>query len=826
MIKLVFLLLFFVFSNAFSDATYWVNKVNNPPTSYATIQQAIDAIPNNLSGQGVQTVQIDSGLYSESLLIDGFSNASTNNYIVFKPTPGHLHQGRHTKGVRVSGTSNPMVDIWTPYTRFQDMVFIQSGTATSSTLQARDAANGSLFERLIIVRNGNGFIFINNAPASVTLRTSVLISNFSGAGTFNCVAIDAGSTVDNITVWTDGDRNGSSGCANGVGIGGTSKITNSVVFGPGASFSYTSSNTNSNYNFSRDNTAPGANSLKNFGSDTLHLADTVNWNLMIGDSSKSILTDAGLDKSAEFSVDLDSTCFGTKYSIGAHDPNTETNCNAKTVTVDRPKEGKVFQRNGSNNCTKYIMSGTYEGTPDSIQWKAQGSWNKMRNVALGAFRDTVTVDTGAWTLYIRQKPDTTVYDSVLRTGCGENIGLFGESNVRLANPDTVTRVRSGTNAFVGGCDVGFLWKTPWGGYDSTANGTGRWQMRFADKLTDQLKVPVGIYDFAQYDCSMIMDHSSGPVLGKSDWEVGGRCFTAAMNVKRNCELDSIGSIMFYGGEADAYRTESEGYNLDTLFKSYIRNGLSWRDSLGTTAKITLNQIGPWHSMITYAGNENGLDTIRWGGIKLLESDTNIALGRLFVAGTTLYDMNVANNGGDSIHFGYSNTRLGRAELDTVSARMFRVWMGNYRGGENAHPPYIKAGQVLNSTTVELTTYVGAGKLKTKNGINKNAFVLVDSVGTITLDSVKIKTDTTLWVYTNRAIQDDTLTMSFASKNTGVGVDLTDSSSYGPDANMALEPCLNYKIKIGQKNTNSCFVANQASSGNRFFNWLRKIFRRR
>ena len=101
----MFILFFLFFSiNLFADATYIVNGVNNPPTSYATIQAAIDAIPNNLSGQGVQTVQIDSGLYSESLLIDGFSNASASNYVFLRAKPGHLHGGRHNKGVRVSGT--------------------------------------------------------------------------------------------------------------------------------------------------------------------------------------------------------------------------------------------------------------------------------------------------------------------------------------------------------------------------------------------------------------------------------------------------------------------------------------------------------------------------------------------------------------------------------------------------------------------------------------------------------------------------------------------------------------------------------------------------
>lgn len=815
----MFILFFLFFSiNLFADATYIVNGVNNPPTSYATIQAAIDAIPNNLSGQGVQTVQIDSGLYSESLLIDGFSNASASDYVFLRAKPGHLHGGRHNKGVRVSGTGNPMVDIWTSYTRIQDIVFIQSGSATSSTVQARSGVVGALFERLIIVRNGDGFIFINNTPGDVTLRSSILISNYSGAGGFWCVSVDGSSVIDNTTMWTDGDRNGSSGCAIGVALLGSTIARNVVVFGPGQNFGNASSGA-SNYNFSRDNTAPGANSFKNLPSDTLHFVDTTNWDLHIGDSSKSILTDAGVNRSASFNIDVDSTCFGSGWSMGAHDPNTETNCNPSTVSIIKPFEGKVFQRNASNNCTKYIMSGTYEGTPDSLQYKAQGNWIKIDNVSGGSFIDTVTVDTGSWALKIRQKPDTSAIDSVALTGCGEVVALLGESNITEGGAQNFRSSVQSTGAFTSVCNrANRFYRSPVGDL-LTGSGTGKVRQKFGDLLTSNLKVPVSFLEFAGYDCSMITNNSG--IGGRpADWHKGGRCFDTAMVMIRACEVDTVGSLVFYGGEESA----NKGYTIDSVFKAYAKASRAWADSFRTTSKIMLNQIGPYLQILNDAPDSNGIDSIRWGGIKLIVSDTNLALSNKYSAGATLYDINPGDFSGDSIHFGYADNSQGRAELDTVASRIYRLWVNIFRGDGLDHPPYVKRGSIVNDSVLQLTIF-RKNKIKTKNGIKSSSFEAFSSGSKIYIDSVRITNDSTIRVYLSDPISSDTAYFSLASKNLGVQIDLTDSSELGDNYNLPVEPCLRYRLIRGQTNNTSCFMA-QTETQNRFFRWLRNIFKRR
>ena len=62
--------------------------------TYSTIQAAIDAIPGDLSGQGVQTVEVYSkapdNTYFENVdIITGFSNADSNNHIHIKAMVSH-----------------------------------------------------------------------------------------------------------------------------------------------------------------------------------------------------------------------------------------------------------------------------------------------------------------------------------------------------------------------------------------------------------------------------------------------------------------------------------------------------------------------------------------------------------------------------------------------------------------------------------------------------------------------------------------------------------------------------------------------------------------
>ena len=63
--------------------------------TYSTIQAAIDAIPGDLSGQGVQTVEVyaKAAGYAETLdVLTGFSNASAADYIHIKSMVSHAGQ--------------------------------------------------------------------------------------------------------------------------------------------------------------------------------------------------------------------------------------------------------------------------------------------------------------------------------------------------------------------------------------------------------------------------------------------------------------------------------------------------------------------------------------------------------------------------------------------------------------------------------------------------------------------------------------------------------------------------------------------------------------
>lgn len=819
-IKKIALSLTILLFTVYGQTDYHVTGVSSPPTTYAGIQEAIDSIPADLSGLGVQSVTIDSGFYNENLLIDGFSNNSATDYILLRASPGHNHQGDTATGVKVSGTGNPMVTINESYTQIQDIVIIQEGTGTSSVIQTvTSGTNNVLLDRLVTVRNGNGFIITTGSNTEMTIRSIIAISNYASTGTFSCVRIGGNSVAENVTIWSDGDQNGGTGCSASIELDDNAYAKNVVAFGKtptNGHFKDDGGSAETDYNFSTDGSAPGDSSLINQASADLQFVDTANWDLHIGDSSLSVISEAGIKLASRYTIDIDSTCFNTIWSMGAHDLNTSTNCPLTSIVVSRPFLGETKQRDSQDSCRNYIISGSHTGATDSLEYKLQDSWIPIDTTG-GIFADTIKVDTGAWTLYVRHSTDTTIIDSTVTTGCGEVLGVFGESNsATRADSLFESNIQPGTGAYVAGCGItNYQWKAPWGGDDhkpGVVPPKGSWQAPLGDLLAAELKVPIAIISFADYDCSMVTNTGGSD----ADWFPTGRCFDTAMVIRDVCDIDTIGYPIFYGGEADA----NKGYTSDTISFSYKRNYTALSDSLNFTAPMTIHQIGAYHQILADALDSNGLDSIRSTGIDLAETDTN------FYVGAPLYDINLANDAGDSIHMGASATK-GYLEIDTLAARFYRMFMANYKGFVETNPPFINSGQYILDSVIEIGFNKGANKLKTIGEINAMAFEVYDSIGQIYPDSAVLQTDSTVYLYLPRDAEDDTLLVSFASKNYGVEVLLSDSSSLGDDYNLPPEPCLEYQILPGSKNETSCFEGSITAidaSLSRFF-FFRRIYGR-
>jgi len=257
-------------------ATYNVGAAE----TYTTIQGAIDAIPDDLSGGGVQEVIVESGTYNETLLIDGFSNQSVSDYIKIRSKTGDEHGGIYGNGVLISdsGTGNT-VDIRTSYTQFLD---IEVNHNNDSGIAFTNSSSGSLrFERVLSRgQGGDGDSGNFNINGGNFINCVARIGNYGWNGTnvnvYNCITFDSFRGFQR--------------------SGGNFNIYNSVgnrFLPPGFG---------GDYNVSTNSEAPGANSLHN---QSILSMKFVNAGIDYHIEQGSILQAAGSKQSSPFTKDVD-----------------------------------------------------------------------------------------------------------------------------------------------------------------------------------------------------------------------------------------------------------------------------------------------------------------------------------------------------------------------------------------------------------------------------------------------------------------------------------------------------------------------------------------
>jgi hypothetical protein len=130
-------------------ATYTVGT----DKTYATIQDAVDAIPGDLSGQGIQRVEVYAGgvavgdgyEYREQVdALTGFSNWGSSDYIRFVAMVSHT--GQRAKGIIIiptpTGTSRFSCIELCPYTRLEGFCVTANGSHTGNFqgIRAYDAS--------------------------------------------------------------------------------------------------------------------------------------------------------------------------------------------------------------------------------------------------------------------------------------------------------------------------------------------------------------------------------------------------------------------------------------------------------------------------------------------------------------------------------------------------------------------------------------------------------------------------------------------------------------------------------------------------------------
>jgi len=279
------------------------------PIPYATIQDAVDAIPNNLSGTGIHEIIIDKGTYTEDVDIISNINGDATNYIHLKCKSGDEHKGIFGSGVVMEGTFQVRL---TDFTRVSDIEVKNTGTGAPSNF---NNCNSTIVERCIgrVVGATGGSVRIWSCQngGDVVFR--------------NCMA------------WTDGQADAgwlrsSSGdveCYGCVSVGDfdTSTFAYLQVIENCAAFNKNGSPSQIDIRINTTGATIPTGQSNNASSDASATGGLINQTLVDYDfvnepngdlhiNIDSVLIDQGKDLSAEFTVDVDFQSISLPYPIG------------------------------------------------------------------------------------------------------------------------------------------------------------------------------------------------------------------------------------------------------------------------------------------------------------------------------------------------------------------------------------------------------------------------------------------------------------------------------------------------------------------------------
>lgn len=121
---------------------------------------------------------------------------------------------------------------------------------------------------------------------------------------------------------------------------------------------------------------------------------------------------------------------------------------SSTITLTTPAAYRMHQRNVGTNTASVTISGTYTGSPGSIQYRfAGGAWDTLvASPSGGTFSQAVTLPTGQGALEVRFSSDTGVTASRALVGVGDVFIVAGQSNNVGVSPQIVAPVASAFTA--------------------------------------------------------------------------------------------------------------------------------------------------------------------------------------------------------------------------------------------------------------------------------------------------------------------------------------------------------------------------------------------
>jgi hypothetical protein len=323
-----------------------------------------------------------------------------------------------------------------------------------------------------------------------------------------------------------------------------------------------------------------------------------------------------------------------------------------SISVDDDDSQKAWSNGGGNNASVTI-SGSYTGSPTSLQRSIDGgSWTTFNASPSGeTWSDTFTLANGAHSISYRFSNDTGVIATINPVVVGQVVVPAGQSNAsaRGLNPQTLVPSQSGVSAYLFGNDDKL--KVMQDPYDDNTNQVdsvssdgqagGSWAVIFANKWLEESDVPLIFIPVAKGGSNI------------TEWSRSELTTKLYGSMKRR--IDAVGGvdIMFWQqGEKNAsnsVNTSQTGYK-DAL----VQLAADIQSDFGVKTFVV-----PLHT-ITASGYDNQ-STIRQAQIDAAAESANIEIGQ------ALTDIDLS--GGDGLHF------QDDADIQLVGERVYNSFFG-------------------------------------------------------------------------------------------------------------------------------------------------------
>ncbi len=419
------------------------------------------------------------------------------------------------------------------------------------------------------------------------------------------------------------------------------------------------------------------------------------------------------------------------------------------IALNNVSEYQVFQRNNANQAD-IVVSGTYTGSPTAIEASFNGGPYATIDASPtgGTYSGTLPAQAaGQGMLLVRFVNDTGISSSVANVGVGDIFIISGQSNASGRGNTLNSYSHPTLKAGLFGNDDN--WKEL---ADATDSNSGQVDGVSSDGIAKGSPWPiVATSIMANHGIPVAFVPTAKGGTSTAQWQPGSNhSNTSTLYGSMNRRITAVGGVvkgvLFFQGESDSGANVTQA-TYETRLGTIVNTIES--DFVGT--KTMVGQIG--HS------NKTGNDAIRAAQIATINANTNAVLG------PATYDINLADEGGDTLHF------KSDADMASFAARWYAAIDKEFYNGADGYGPILNtSGLVYDMANNKLTvpfTDDSTPAISLSSTVTANSFDLQNNGVSIAIATIAIVGNTIEITPTTVLNTTQSMTLTYASLNDAI-----------------------------------------------------------